>query len=51
MQAIILAAGMVKSISESYGVPGFRLGVLASGDFAVRDRKDNSYVIKTLKSL
>ena len=26
---------MVKSISKSYGVPGFRLGVLASGDVEV----------------
>lgn len=41
---------VVKSISKSYGVPGFRLGILASGDTEIIDRLKNEVAIWNINS-
>lgn len=41
---------VVKSISKSYGVPGFRLGILASGNVAVIDRLKKEVAIWNINS-
>ena len=41
---------VVKSISKSYGVPGFRLGVLASGDTGLIDKMKKQVAIWNINS-
>lgn len=41
---------VVKSISKSYGVPGFRLGILASGNVKVIDRLKKEVAIWNINS-
>ena len=41
---------VVKSISKSYGVPGFRLGILASGDTEIINRLKNEVAIWNINS-
>lgn len=41
---------VVKSISKSYGVPGFRLGVLASGDTELIDKMKKQVAIWNINS-